>query len=129
MSQALSLNQRTVHDRLARLCFIDYDRQIALVAIDDQQPEPRMVGVARLIKLQGTREAEFAVIVSDAYQRHGLGSQLMTQLVMIGRDEKVERFIGQINADNRPMLTICQRLGFRLNGSTNSTTQVVTLVL
>ena len=88
-----------------------------------------MVGVARLIKLQGTREAEFAVIVSDAYQRHGLGSQLMTQLVMIGRDEKVERFIGQINADNRPMLTICQRLGFRLNGSTNSTTQVVTLVL
>lgn len=128
-AQALSLNQRTVHDRLARLCFIDYDRQIALVAIDDQQPEPRMVGVARLIKLQGTREAEFAVIVSDAYQRLGLGSQLMTQLVMIGRDEKVERFIGQINADNRPMLTICQRLGFRLNGSTNSTTQVVTLVL
>ncbi len=128
-AQALSLSQRTIHERLARLCFIDYDRQIALVAFDENQPESHLIGVARLIKLHGTRDAEFAVIISDANQRLGLGSQFMSQLVTIGRDEKLKRIVGQISANNRAMLTICQRLGFQLADSTDRTTRHVKLVL
>ena len=128
-AQALSLNQRTVHERLARLCFIDYDRQIALVALDEQTPEPRIVGVARLIKLHGTRDAEFAVIIADAYQRLRLGSHLMAQLRTIARDENLERMIGQISASNRPMLLICQRIGFELVDSPDRTTRYATLNL
>jgi acetyltransferase len=116
-AQALSLNQRTVHDRLARLCFIDYDRQIALVAIDEQQTEPRIVGVSRLIKLHGT----------GAYQRLGLGSQLMSQLRLIARDEKLQRMIGQISSGNRAMLAICQRMGFEMAESPDRMTQYASL--
>jgi len=117
-AQALSLRQRTAHERLARLCFIDYDRQIALVAIDEQ-PQPRIVAVARLIKLHASRDAEFAVTVADAYQHIGLGSELMSRLTAIGRDEGLERFIGQISATNQAMLSICHRLGFRFENNTD----------
>lgn len=128
-AQVLSLSQRTVHERLARLCFIDYDRQMALVAVDEQPSEPRMVAVARLIKLHGARDAEFAVIASDAYQHIGLGSQLMSRLVAIGREEKLGRIIGQINASNQQMLAICQRLGFQVTGSQDDTTRIAVLNL
>jgi acetyltransferase len=117
-AQALSLRQRTAHERLAKLCFIDYDRQIALVAIDEQ-PEPRIVAVARLVKLHGSRDAEFAVTVADAYQHIGLGSQLMSRLAVVGRDEGLERFIGQISATNQAMLSICHHLGFRFENNSD----------
>jgi acetyltransferase len=128
-AQILSLSQRTMHERLARLCFIDYDRQIALVALDESQAEPRMVGVARLIKLHGTPGAEFAVLISDAYQHIGLGTELLARLVDIGRDEKLQHIVGQISAMNRPMLGICQRLGFQLDGEGDPTTRMATLSL
>jgi acetyltransferase len=127
-AQALSLRQRTAHERLARLCFIDYDRQIALVAIDEQ-PVPRIVAVARLIKLHGRRDAEFAVTVADAYQHIGLGSELMSRLSAIGRDEHLERFIGQISATNQAMLSICRHLGFCFepNSDAHSKTAILNL--
>jgi acetyltransferase len=128
-AQLLSLSQRTVHERLARMCFIDYDRQIALVVLDEGQSQPAIVAVARLIKLLGTNDAEFAVIVTDDYQRRGLGSRLMTQLVAIGHDEKIGRIIGQISANNKAMLTICERLGFKMNGSGDPTTRIAILEL
>ncbi len=114
-AQVLPLSQRTAHERLARLCFVDYDQQIALIALEESAQLLQVVGVGRLIKLDGTNDVEFAVVVSDDYQRVGLGSQLMSKLVAIGRSEKRSRIVGQISASNRPMLTICQRLGFYLS--------------
>jgi acetyltransferase len=128
-AQLLSLSQRVVHERLSRLCFIDYDRQIALVAVDDRQPQPAIVAVARLIKLYGGNDSEFALVVSDAYQRIGLGSQLLTRLVAIGRDQKLDRIVGQISATNQPMLSVCHRLGFRCLDTADSTTRFVVLDL
>jgi acetyltransferase len=127
-AQALSLRQRTAHQRLAQLCFIDYDRQIALVAIDEK-PEPRIVAVARLIRLYGSRDAEFAVTVADAYQHIGLGSELMSRLAAVGRDESLERLVGQISAANSVMLAICRHLGFRFedNGDPHSKTAILDL--
>ncbi|MBL9122672.1 MAG: bifunctional acetate--CoA ligase family protein/GNAT family N-acetyltransferase [Planctomycetaceae bacterium] len=115
-AQVLSLGRRTVHDRLARLCFIDYDRQMALVVLDESRGEPRLAAVGRLIQLRDRRTAEFAIVVADDYQRHGLGSHLLERLVQIGRDERLETIVGYIQATNRGMLAICQRLGFRSDG-------------
>ena len=120
-AQVLSLSQRTAHERLARLCFIDYDRQMALVAIDEQQNPPKLVAVARLIKLHGSKDAEFAIVVSDICQGLGLGAQLMSMLVAIAHDEKLERMIGQISVNNRRLLSICRRLGFEIVESTDQT--------
>jgi len=127
-AQVLSLRQRTAHDRLARLCFIDYDRQIALVAIDEN-PASQIVAVARLIKLHGTRDAEFAVTVSDAYQGIGLGSQLLARIAAIARDERLDRLIGQISTNNQRMLAICRNLEFEVTDAGDSRSRVAILML
>jgi len=114
----MKLSQRVAHERLIRICFIDYDREMALVAghNDPATGEPKIVGVGRLRKLHGTDDAEFAVLVSDEYQGRGLGIELTKRLIQVGRDEKLGRIVGDVLADNANMIRICQKLGFRLRG-------------
>ena len=86
----IKLSQRIAHERLTRLCFIDYDREMALVA-DYHNPQTsthEILAVARLSKLHGINEAEFALLVSDSYQRQGLGTELLERLIQVGQDEK-----------------------------------------
>ena len=129
-SQVLPLSQRTVHERLARVCFIDYDRQMALVAIDEQQQDvPRIAGIARLIKLPSSNAAEFSILISDPYQRCGLGTQLMSRLVEVGRAERLERIVGHISIDNRAMVALCRRVGFTIADSALDTMRRVAIAL
>jgi len=110
----VKLKQRIAHERLTRICFIDYDREMLLVA-DSQNPqtaEHEIVGVARLSKLHGTNEAEFALIVSDRYQHQGLGSELLRRLLEVGKDEKLDAIVGYILTSNHAMQSICLKLGF-----------------
>jgi acetyltransferase len=115
----MRLTQRVAHERLVRMCFIDYDREIALVAVrkDPQAHTSELLGVGRLIKLHGCNDAEFAIVVSDRCQRQGLGTELLSRLVLIGRDEQLSRIVGDILPDNRGMLLVCERLGFTRNYS------------
>jgi acetyltransferase len=112
----LRFEQRVSHERLARICFIDYDRQMALVAErrDPVTGEAEILGVGRLIKTYGMREAEFAVIVADRYQGRGIGGQLLRRAIDFARDEKIERVTGSILAENVAMQGVCKRLGFTL---------------
>jgi acetyltransferase len=114
--QALKLSQRVAHERLARLCFIDYDREMALVAerTDPRPGGPEILGVGRIIKLHGAAEAEFAVLVSPPYHRCGLGTELLRRLLQVGRDEKLRRISGQLLPENYGMRRVCEKLGFRL---------------
>jgi len=115
----MALNQRVAHERLTRICFIDYDREMALVAErrDPLTGERQILGVGRLTKVHGRSEAEFAAIVADAFQRSGLGFELVRRLIDIGRAEELERITADILPENRAMQTICRRLGFRLSES------------
>jgi acetyltransferase len=112
---AMRLTQRIAHERLTRICFIDYAREIALVVYrkDPQTGEQEILGVGRLIKIHGTKDGEFALLVSDNWHHRGLGIELLKRLVNIGRDEKLTRIFGDILPDNRDMLRICDKLGFR----------------
>jgi GNAT superfamily N-acetyltransferase len=92
---------RVAHERLTRICFNDYDPEIALAAIR-QAPdtkEDEIMGVGRLMKLDGVNEVEFAIVISDRFQRQGLGTRLLRLLVDIGRKEGDERSFGQILPD------------------------------
>ncbi|MEG4806219.1 bifunctional acetate--CoA ligase family protein/GNAT family N-acetyltransferase [Microcoleus sp. F8-D3] len=112
----VKLKHRIAHERLTRICFIDYDREMLLVA-DRQDPETsehRILGVARLSKLHGTNEAEFALIVSDSYQQRGLGTELLRRLLQIGREEKLDAIVGYILNSNYKMQSLCKKLGFEL---------------
>jgi acetyltransferase len=112
----LGLSQRIAHERLIGICFIDYDREMALVAEyrNPQTEQDQIIGVGRLIKTRGTNEAEFALLITDRFQGKRLGTELLRRLIQVGRDEKLQRVIGDILAENLEMQTICKKLGFRL---------------
>ena len=112
----LKLSQRTAHERLTRICFNDYDREIALVAEYRTAPDaaPQILGVGRLSKLHGVNEAEFAILISDPFHGQGLGTELLSRLVKAGRDEKLSRIIGHILPENHVMQHICRKIGFEV---------------
>jgi acetyltransferase len=112
----LKLSERVAHERLSRICFADYDREMVLVAqYQNPEPhEPEIVAVARLTKLHGVNEAEFGLLISDAFQHQGLGSELLRRLVEVGRDEHLTRISGDMLADNYNMQHISERLGFQV---------------
>jgi acetyltransferase len=118
----IQLTQRIAHERLARICFIDYAREMALVA--ERQvaageagaaDEREILGVGRLTKAAGgNEEAEFAILVTDGFQGHGLGSELLRRLVAIGREERLARIVGFISPENDGMQHIARKMGFTL---------------
>ncbi len=113
----LKLETRIAHERLTRICFNDYDREIALV-IDYKNPQTarhEILGVGRLSKLHGLDEAEWAIMISDQWQGHGLGTKLLRLLVEIGRKEKLSRIFAHILPDNSVMQHVSKKVGFRLH--------------
>ncbi len=111
----MKLSQRTDHQRLTRVCFNDYDREMALV-VDKSHPDGKrqILGVGRLSRLPGTNEAEFALLVSDQYQNQGIGRELLSRIVDVARKEGVQTVSADILTDNHEMQKLCRKLGFSL---------------
>ncbi|HUE24475.1 MAG TPA: bifunctional acetate--CoA ligase family protein/GNAT family N-acetyltransferase [Bryobacteraceae bacterium] len=109
----MNLSQRVAHERLTRICFIDYDREMALVA----ERQGGIVGVARLTRILGSNDAEVAVLVSDQFHGRGLGKELLARLVIVGGDEKLGVLKADILPDNRDVMRVCEKLGFTLRHS------------
>ncbi|MDY6783858.1 MAG: bifunctional acetate--CoA ligase family protein/GNAT family N-acetyltransferase [Cyanobacteriota bacterium] len=112
----MKLKARVAHDRLSRICFIDYDRAIALVAErkDAQTGESEILGIGRLSKSHGTNEGEFSMLIGDRYQNLGLGTELLRRLVQFGRDEGLERITAEILPQNVGMQRVAEKGGFHL---------------
>jgi acetyltransferase len=116
--QPLKLTQRTAHERLTRTCFIDYNREMALIAerrLEGDQTE--ILAVGRLSKLHGRDEAEMAAIAIDAAQHKGLGTELYRRLIQIARDEKLKRVESNMLPENREMRAVCVKTGFKMYSS------------
>jgi acetyltransferase len=109
----MNLDQRVSHERLTRICFVDYDREMVLVA----EQENEILAVGRLTRAHQGNEAELAVLISDAMQGHGLGTMLFRRLIEIARAEGLERVNAEILPENDHMVRICRQLGFRLRYS------------
>jgi len=118
----LKLDQRIAHERLTRICFNDYDREIALVA-EHKDPKTgglEILAVGRLSKARGLNEAEFALLINDRWQGLGLGTELLRRLVQIGRSEKLNRITAQILQENHAMHHISKKAGFNLQRDVES---------
>ncbi len=112
----LSFDQRIRHERLSQMCFIDYARQIGLVA-EARDPDTgghRILAISRIVRIHGTNDADFALVVSDAVQGQGLGEAMLRHLLDVARDEKISRVIGVIHPENTPMHRLCRKVGFTL---------------
>lgn len=112
----LRLSDRITHERLLRICFIDYDREMALAALyrDPETGEQQIVGVGRLSRSHTANEAEFALLIADAFQGKGLGTAMLARLVEIGRAEKLDRIVGEILRDNYGMVRVSRNVGFNI---------------
>jgi acyl-CoA synthetase (NDP forming)/RimJ/RimL family protein N-acetyltransferase len=100
-------------EQTARLTQVDYDREIAFIAVNETNGDT--VGVARLAGEQDGRSGEFAVIVQADMKGRGLASLLMRRLISWARGHGLEEIVGQILADNQPMLAFIRHLGFTVH--------------
>ena len=111
--QPLKLTQRVSHERLTRICFIDYNREMALVVErTGAEGKSELIAVGRMSKLHGKNEAEVAALVRDEFQGKGLGSELYRRLLEIARIEKLGKLHSNMLGENREMRNICTKLGF-----------------
>jgi acetyltransferase len=112
--QRMKLDERVHHARLARICFIDYAREMVLVAETGRGAERVVVGVGRLNSTHERDEAQFSLLLSDTYQGRGLGSAFLETLLDVGRREGLRRVTAEIAAENAAMQAVCRKLGFQL---------------
>ena len=114
--QPLKLTQRTAHERLTRICFIDYDREMALV-VERKKSDgtPDIIAVGRLSKIHGRPEAELAALVQDEFQRKGIGEELYRRLIRVARDQHLAKVHSNMLGENREMQGLCKKLGFKLS--------------
>jgi acetyltransferase len=125
------LSSRIAHERLLRICFGDYEREIVLVAElhTPQTGARRILGVGRLNKVQSRSTAEVAILVADEFQARGLGFQLLSRVVQVAREEKLTRVRSEMLHDNLAMQILSKRVGFELrsHGSGESIEAVMDL--
>jgi acetyltransferase len=109
-----TLERRIEHKKLIRSCFIDYDRQMALVAerSDPSTGDREIVGLGTLVRSHTENEAELAAAVIDAVQRRGIGLAIAEQLIEFARAEKIEKLTAVVLLENRPMRAVLERVGF-----------------
>jgi acetyltransferase len=106
----------TPHEVRTRYCNIDYDREMGIVAEVQEKGKKRFLGVVRLILDPGRPdEAEFALVVTDEWQRQGLGSAFLDFLIAIAKDKNLMKINGVVLKDNYPMIALCKEKHFKFS--------------
>lgn len=116
----MSLNARVAHERLIRICFSDYNREWAIVAVIELNGQKKIIGIGRLMRVPGIKRAQFKLIIRDDFHHLGLGTQLLQHLLHIAKEEKIDAVDGYILSENGGMLSICAKLGFILKQTVDS---------
>jgi acetyltransferase len=112
--QPINFSQRTEHQRLTRICFIDYNREMSLVA----ELNGEIIAVGRLSKLHGVPEADLFALVADGFQGNGIGTELYRRLLQVARDSQVSTVHSHMLWENEQMQNICKLLGFAIGERT-----------
>lgn len=109
--------KQTTHEMATRYCFIDYDREIAIVAEIEENDRRRLVGVGRLVADADRTDAEYAVLVADAYQDCGMGSLLTDYCLAIAADRGIATVVAETDPQNARMIELMKNRGFELDYS------------
>jgi acetyltransferase len=104
----VSLSDRIAHERLIRIIFNDYDREMALVAIYKGE----VVGIGRLSQLPGLNEVQFTMLIRDDFHNKGLGTTMLKHLINIAKLENRSKIHATILSENNVMIDMVKRLGF-----------------
>lgn len=113
--QRLMSPRKPSTEELMRWTRIDRSREGAMVATVLIDGRERQVGVARFVTEDTDGEAEIAIVIADDWQGKGLGMRLLSALTDLARRSGVRRLVGSTLSENRGMLALARRLGFRLS--------------
>jgi acetyltransferase len=112
---------------LSKFTQIDYDRELALVALDTEDDRERIIGVVRLTCNPDMKKASFALAVGDLWQGKGVGKRLMQKCLEAAREYGLETVEGEVLAENNEMLALCRSLGFRITRSREAEQYLLTI--
>ena len=111
-------------EMLSRFTQIDYDRELALLALIEQDGEQVEIGVARYATLADGETCEFAVVVADEWRGKGVASSLFKDLVDAARQQRLVRMEGMVLAQNRGMIEFSKSAGFKIEADPEDRTLV-----
>jgi acetyltransferase len=104
------------HEELARMTQIDYDREMAFVAIgQDGVFSQQILGVVRAISNPDQSDAEFAILVRSDLKGLGLGKLMMEKIVRYAKERGIGQLSGMTMPSNRGMINLAKRLGFKID--------------
>jgi acetyltransferase len=106
--------QELTPEMIVRFTQIDYDREMAFIAVSEQETPPKEYGVGRYIMNPDGRSAEFALVVSDDSQCKGIGTRLMKTLMRAAKFKGIAFIEGEVLTVNKPMLSFVSKLGFSI---------------
>lgn len=106
--------QELTPEMIVRFTQIDYDRELAFVAVTEQENMPKELGVGRYIMNPDGLSVEFALVVSDDCQGMGIGAKILTTLMQAAKFKGVSFFEGEVLTVNKPMLSLVKKLGFNI---------------
>ena len=102
-------------DLLIKFTQIDYNRDMALIALENNEPNSKILAVARFISRPKKADAEFAVVCRDEWQGRGIGRALLENLILFAKEKQIESMSGYVLAENIHMLSLARSLGFCLS--------------
>ena len=105
---------KTTHKMATRYCYIDYDREMAIVALINERGRKRMIGVGRLVADPDHIDAEYAILVADQWQGHGVGTMLTSHCLKTAKRWGIRRVYGGTMIENRRMVATFKEQGFDL---------------
>ena len=109
------LFKKTTHEMASRYCFIDYDREMGIVAEVEEEGERKLIGVGRLVADADHETAEYAVIVVDRWHGHGLGGLLTDYCLEVAKRWGVRNVVAETSKDNVRMLATFRNRGFKMD--------------
>ncbi len=107
-------------EMLVRFTQIDYDREMALIVVTWEDGKEVEHGVARYVTNPDQNSCEFAVVISDEFQGHGIGQRLMTRLMEIARARGLDMMEGEVLTANHRMLELVRSMDFQVQRSTEN---------
>nr|NQU92339.1 bifunctional acetate--CoA ligase family protein/GNAT family N-acetyltransferase [Bacteroidota bacterium] len=112
------------HEVATQFCFIDYAREMAIVAEVEEHGRRKLIGVGRLIADPDVETVEYAILITDAWQRKDLGKILTQYCLEIAVANNLKRVVAETTKDNKPMISVFKKLGFTVNFNADSTVSV-----
>jgi acetyltransferase len=106
---------RMTHELMTRFTQIDYDREMAVIALIEKEPgQQEMIGVVRIIADPWGQSAEYAILIADEWQGQGLGGQMTDYIIHLAREMGLQHIYATVLASNQGMLALFERKGFTI---------------